>query len=582
MNTSNNITSDYMGRNGFVWFHGVVEDTNDPLKIGRVRVRCLEFHTDDKQLVPTEALPWAVVLMPNTSASVSGKGTSPSGLLQGSWVIGFFRDGLGAQDPVILGTFHGMPQPDIYSEKLSNPSYGFNDPLGIYPNEEYRDESDVNRLARGGDESFNYGCVPAKIEKAAIDVKTALGEETWSEPVTQYAPIYPHNKVMETESGHIVEFDDTKGAERIHIRHTSGTWVEIHPDGSMVTKVIGEQANINLNNKNSLVNGDENKNINGSQRIRIGKDGLVEIVGDAKILVNGNTVMQTKKDFVHKVDGNYSVAAGGKMLFVASRIDFNPEGVGPDSLSVNLPSSEETVAELEEISKKNEEATPYQVLEQTTESSSFSTNQISLGAVSGTQAFSTNSFSSPSENFVELSQNTLPQSVGGVGAENTNFVELPQNTQMQSVGTEIVDSSGTGLGNVQETQSASSPSLINSLGGVATVGVAIAAISAPLLVSSSSQTSSQQTYPQPISPVQVPAGSEPVQTNAPGIPTQTFYAIPGATATYIAGYPGVSGPALSTPGSTIGQVTSVPAVPLVGFETEFPTQGIQIVDGGEF
>ena len=76
---------------------------------------------------------------------------------------------------------------------------------------------------------------------------------------------------------------------------------------------------------------------------------LKKVKGDAKILVNGNTIMQTKKDFVHKVDGNYSVAAGGKMLFVASRIDFNPEGVSPNSLSVNLPSSEETFAELEEL-----------------------------------------------------------------------------------------------------------------------------------------------------------------------------------------------------------------------------------------
>ena len=145
---------DHMGKNGFVWFHGVVEDTNDPLKIGRVRVRCLEFHSEDKELIPTEALPWAIVLMPNTSASVSGKGTSPSGLLQGSWVMGFFRDGMAAQDPVVLGTFHGIPQPHWLSDTLSNTEFGFNDPLGVYPNEEYRDESDVNRLARN-DESVS-------------------------------------------------------------------------------------------------------------------------------------------------------------------------------------------------------------------------------------------------------------------------------------------------------------------------------------------------------------------------------------------------------------------------------------------
>ena len=46
--------------NGFVWFLGVVEDRNDPIQLGRVRVRCFGFHTDDKDKIPTNMLPWAV------------------------------------------------------------------------------------------------------------------------------------------------------------------------------------------------------------------------------------------------------------------------------------------------------------------------------------------------------------------------------------------------------------------------------------------------------------------------------------------------------------------------------------------
>ena len=75
----------------------------DPLKLGRCRVRCLGYHTDDRTLLPTEDLPWAHPLLPITSSGVSGIGQSPLGLVEGSWVIGFFRDSETKQDAVILG-----------------------------------------------------------------------------------------------------------------------------------------------------------------------------------------------------------------------------------------------------------------------------------------------------------------------------------------------------------------------------------------------------------------------------------------------------------------------------------------------
>ena len=46
----------FMGLDGFIWFIGVVEDRNDPSKLGRVKVRCLGFHTEDKNDIPTQDL----------------------------------------------------------------------------------------------------------------------------------------------------------------------------------------------------------------------------------------------------------------------------------------------------------------------------------------------------------------------------------------------------------------------------------------------------------------------------------------------------------------------------------------------
>jgi len=91
-------------RDGFNWWIGVVEDRMDPEQCGRVRVRIYGYHTDEKAFLPTKDLPWAVPILPITSASTSGKGTTPLGPVTGSWVIGFFLDGEDMQQPAIFGT----------------------------------------------------------------------------------------------------------------------------------------------------------------------------------------------------------------------------------------------------------------------------------------------------------------------------------------------------------------------------------------------------------------------------------------------------------------------------------------------
>lgn len=96
---------------GFYWFMGVVEDRQDPEALGRCRVRIVGYHNPDKTILPTEDLPWAIPLMPMTSASISGTGHAPVGPVEGTWVMGFFLDGDECQLPVMLGTFPGRAEP---------------------------------------------------------------------------------------------------------------------------------------------------------------------------------------------------------------------------------------------------------------------------------------------------------------------------------------------------------------------------------------------------------------------------------------------------------------------------------------
>jgi len=85
----------------FTWFIGSVEDINDTENLNRVKVRAYGYY--DSEEIKTADLPWATVIMPVTSASIKGNGGNHH-LEVGSWVVGFFRDGPSAQDPMIMGS----------------------------------------------------------------------------------------------------------------------------------------------------------------------------------------------------------------------------------------------------------------------------------------------------------------------------------------------------------------------------------------------------------------------------------------------------------------------------------------------
>ena len=57
----------FIGKDGFNWFYGVVEEINDPTKLGRVKVRIFGHHTDNLQELPTTGLPWAQTIQSTSS-----------------------------------------------------------------------------------------------------------------------------------------------------------------------------------------------------------------------------------------------------------------------------------------------------------------------------------------------------------------------------------------------------------------------------------------------------------------------------------------------------------------------------------
>lgn len=487
------------------FFYGVVEDRNDPLMLGRLRVRIFGLHSHRKAKsltdgIPTDELLWCYPIQPITSAAISGIGDSPTGPVEGTNVVGFFRDQM-YQDGVIMGTIGGIPQmtgSEIQQNTEANT--GFCDPNYQYPR--YAMEPDTNVLARGGvnpyvpTESGQPTLPPASVEEQNLNKDTAnepdkrpaedippnpppgdftieemlrgdegvrvkvywdhLGyptvgighliihevtrdmnrinkllsnqvgrtitdgritndeisklfdgdlssmrreiarntkvntvytsldetrkmaienmcfqmgvggvakfnnalaamlrqdwntaynemlDSTWAkqtpqralrvskiilhgnlesygvvagtfrtrsymfeEPDSPYNAKYPYNHVYESESGHIQEFDDTDGAERYHRRHPVGTFEEIHPDGTRVVKIIGEDY--------LIVNSNRNLHVVGNINIVVDGDAQVYIAGNSEQTIGGNVTQLVRGDVTEQIDGNVSSTVNGNV-----------------------------------------------------------------------------------------------------------------------------------------------------------------------------------------------------------------------------------------------------------------------------
>jgi hypothetical protein len=502
------------------WWTGVVEDRDDPEGLGRCRVRIFGYHTPDTNLLPTSDLPWAIPMQSITSAATSGVGSTPVGIVPGTWVIGWFLDGGDAQQPLMIGTIAGKPAMDINATKkqeqinassgvltdsnnniiydhtgnpiktnsldlpinetmppmkpvdlntlfaaLSNnvssnniskigakgelgkyqinintlidlgyvkrqtsedisvtilddntnwtgkgsfyskddflkseigqdavmleaakdnydtlirqgkisetddfkivggllaaahvmgvnnadklnkkdsngirgkeyfvlgnsalggdnvdflksldasgnylPSIktitntgvqnnselkdikGFTDPNKKYPRYEYNGLPDVNKLAIG---NTTHGIFSAKENKKIDKIPTAKSSQTWDEPSPAYGAGYPYNQVIETEAGHIIEIDSTPGAERLHVYHKAGTYIEVDVNGTMVRKTVGENYEIMDRNNFVYVKGAHNLTVEGTTTILIKDNATIEVEGDLSVTGHGDTLVQS-------------------------------------------------------------------------------------------------------------------------------------------------------------------------------------------------------------------------------------------------------------------------------------------------
>jgi len=437
-----------MGKEGFVWWQGVVEDRHDPLYLGRCKIRILGWHSEDKNDQPTVGLPWAYPVAPITSASQTGVGTTPLGPVEGTWVVGFYRDGEAGQEPMFFGTIGGIPELDakgINNDGTPTGGQGFLDPrriMGDQPpgtepghpmvddeigprdllynpdsdlvprapatiihnsnpdpaeapdfvkvgtmgaptpgpvyangvhvksiitstglgtqnapytvkiveqpirstfpdtglgdptlsptrNTNYLKEPTTNRLARGirGNSAQSdpkvAGIVFEKIQNirhGQSNIPTADGR-SWSEPRNPWNAIYPYNHVHQTESGHIIEMDDTPDHERLHWYHRTGTFTEIHPVGIKVDKIVNNYYNIILGARFTHIEVDDYTTIDGSQENFIKGSRTDKVGGDYNVAVNGGRFnVNNTKGAINLKGAKINVSASEELILSANRV----------------------------------------------------------------------------------------------------------------------------------------------------------------------------------------------------------------------------------------------------------------------
>lgn len=177
---------------------------------------------------------------------------------------------------------------------------GFGDPKGVYPL--YINEPDTNRLARHEEISKT---IVYKKDAALVKGVEVAGGTTWDQSPNPYNASYPFNHVTMSESGHVLEFDDSPHSERIHLYHKSGTFMEIDANGTQVTRIVGDGYEIYERNGYVHINGSLNVTVDGAANVLV-KNGLnldirgvanINVYNDANLNVSGSLNASISESF---------------------------------------------------------------------------------------------------------------------------------------------------------------------------------------------------------------------------------------------------------------------------------------------
>lgn len=229
--------------------------------------------------------------------------------------------------------------PNILQQPSNEPlrkvpdNQGFYDPNRVYPRVTHIGEPDTNRLARN--HKIKDTIVQVKDDERILDVPVArkASPTKWSQPKSPYNTKYPYNHIYESESGHVIEYDDTPNNERMHWYHREGTFMEIDRNGTMVRKIVGDgyevwerdgyvyiggkcnvtvEGNCNIyvkNNVNLQVDGNLTADVHRTVTFNVAKDFHVTAGGVINLKAKGNVNVESGATINNKASSNFNASA---------------------------------------------------------------------------------------------------------------------------------------------------------------------------------------------------------------------------------------------------------------------------------
>ena len=197
---------------------------------------------------------------------------------------------------------------------------GFGDPKGVYPL--YINEPDTNRLARHEEISKT---IVYKKDAALVKGVEVAGGATWDQSPNPYNATYPFNHVTMSESGHVLEFDDSPNSERIHMYHKSGTFMEIDANGTKVTRIVGDGYEIYERNGYVHINGSLNVTVDGVANVLV-KNGLnLDVRGVANINVYNDVNLNVSGSLNASISESFKLKAT-EVIIEGDSVDIRSNG----------------------------------------------------------------------------------------------------------------------------------------------------------------------------------------------------------------------------------------------------------------